>query len=142
MLPTLWPGDLLTVETTTFEQVQIGDIVLYQRSERFFIHRVLRKSSATGSDCHSLVTRGDSMSGFDAPVLPEELLGKIVSVERALRRHAPLRVCSKPRRILGLALGSNDRMRSAALRWYSWRTGAKADPLASANPAQTGPNLG
>ena len=74
--PTLWPGDLLTVETTTFEQVQIGDIVLYQRSGRFFIHRVLRKSSATGSDRHSLVTRGDSMSG-----LPEELLGKIVSVE-------------------------------------------------------------
>jgi len=54
--PTLWPGDLLTVETTTFEQVQIGDIVLYQRSGRFFIHRVLRKSSATGSDRHSLVT--------------------------------------------------------------------------------------
>ena len=64
MLPTLWPGDVLTVETTTFEQLQIGDIVLYQRSERFFIHRLLRKTSATGSDRPTLVTRGDSMSGF------------------------------------------------------------------------------
>lgn len=141
MLPTLWPGDVLTVETTTFEQLQIGDIVLYQRSERFFIHRLLRKTSATGSDRPTLVTRGDSMSGFDAPVLPEELLGKIVSVECASRRRVPLRLCSKPRRIFGLALGASDRLRSAVLRWHSWRTGAQTDPLASANPAPTGPTL-
>jgi hypothetical protein len=140
MLPTLWPGDLLTVVTTTFEQVHPGDIVLYQRSERFFIHRVMRKLA--GSDRPSLVARGDSMSGFDAPVLPEELLGKIVSVQRASHRHVPTRVCSKSRRILGLALGASDRLRSAALRWHSWRTGIKTDPLSSANPAQTGPNLG
>jgi Peptidase S24-like len=141
MLPTLWPGDLLTVETTTFEQVCPGDIVLYQRSERFFIHRVLRKLFATGSDRPSLVTRGDSMSGLDSPVLPEELLGKVVSVERASKLRVPMPVCSKPRRILGLALGASDRLRSAALRWHGWRTGTKADSLASANHARTGPNL-
>ena len=43
MLPTLWPGDLLTVEARSIDQVQAGDVVLFTRENRFFVHRVLRK---------------------------------------------------------------------------------------------------
>jgi hypothetical protein len=100
MLPTLWPGDPLTVQATPFEQVGPGDVILYQRWERFFIHRVLRKNSVAGSDRPSLVTRGDSMTGFDAFVL----------------------ACSTLRRALGLALGYSDRLRSLVLRWRGWRS--------------------
>ncbi len=29
MLPTLWPGDCLTIQSHSFEEVQPGDLVLY-----------------------------------------------------------------------------------------------------------------
>lgn len=132
MLPTLWPGDLLTVEATRFDQVSPGDVILYRRWERFFIHRVLRKSSATGSDRPSLVTRGDSMSGFDGAVLPEEILGKVISIEGSSGRCLPVPACLKFRRIIGLALGSGDRLRSLVLRWHSWRRRARAKTEAAA----------
>src|ERR1700756_4442718 len=111
MLPTLWPGDLLTIEPTCLGQVCPADVILYRRCERFFIHRVLQKSSSTGSDRPTLVTRGDSMSGLDAPVVPEELLGKVVSVERVSGFSLPVPNCSAFHRILGLALDSSDRLR-------------------------------
>jgi len=31
MLPTLWPGDLVTVQSCSFEQVDPGEVVLYVR---------------------------------------------------------------------------------------------------------------
>jgi hypothetical protein len=122
MLPTLWPGDPLTVQATPFEQVGPGDVILYQRWERFFIHRVLRKNSVAGSDRPSLVTRGDSMTGFDAFVLPEELLGRVVSVEHVSGNPRAVPACSTLRRALGLALGYSDRLRSLVLRWRGWRS--------------------
>ena len=122
MLPTLWPGDLLDIETTSLDQVSPGDIVLYRRWDRFFIHRVLCKSAATGSERPSLVTRGDSMSGADAPVVPEELLGKVISLQRTSGDCLPPPRCSKWQRIVGLILGHNDRLRSAVLRMRDWRT--------------------
>lgn len=140
MLPTLWPGDLLTVETARFDQVSPGDVILYRRWERFFIHRVLRKSS--GSDRPTLVTRGDSMSGFDPSVVPEQLLGKIVSVERVSGFTVPVPACSKFQRALGLTLGHSDRLRSLVLRWHSWRRRIRADSVVSVDRMPTEERLG
>jgi hypothetical protein len=142
MLPTLWPGDLLTVQVTPFEQLCPGDVVLYQRWERFFIHRVLRKQCGTESDRPSLVTRGDSMTGSDACVLPEELLGKVVSVERIPGHALAVPACSMLRRMVGLGLGHSDRLRSLVLRWHGRRMAARADRRVSANPMPTGRILG
>ena len=36
MLPTLWPGDILTVRSQRAEEVEPGDVMLYMRRERFF----------------------------------------------------------------------------------------------------------
>src|SRR5689334_15531995 len=35
MLPTLWPGDLLTVQSRRLEEIEPGEIVLYRRRNRF-----------------------------------------------------------------------------------------------------------
>jgi len=43
MLPTLWPGDVLTVQSVCPEQVEPGEIVLYMRQDRFFIHRIVSR---------------------------------------------------------------------------------------------------
>ena len=48
MLPTLWPGDLLTVQSRRAEDIEPGEIVLYMRGGRFFIHRVKSKSAYRG----------------------------------------------------------------------------------------------
>jgi signal peptidase I len=118
MLPTLWPGDVLAIEAQSFDRVQVGDVVLFAREERFYIHRILRKDkTAVGN---RLITRGDSMPEADVPVLPEELLGKVVATEfRAGRVAVP--ACSRLRRQIGLMLAHSGRLRSLALRWHAWR---------------------
>jgi signal peptidase I len=78
MLPTLWPGDTLMIERVQSEGVVAGDIVLFARDRRFFVHRVTGK----GRTDKALQTRGDSMPQFDPPISNRELLGRVVSIER------------------------------------------------------------
>jgi signal peptidase I len=78
MLPTLWPGDTLIIERTKSDGVVSGDIVLFARDRRFFVHRVVTRTA----DAESIHTRGDAMTQMDPPVSNRELLGKVVSVER------------------------------------------------------------
>jgi hypothetical protein len=121
MLPTLWPGDRLTVRAIQFDDVAAGDVVLFAREDRFFIHRVLRKcDSAGGSTGPSLVTRGDSMRTADAPVSPEELLGKVVSVSR--NQTSDLPVGSRWSRWVGLVLAYFDLFRRIVLHLHAWRS--------------------
>jgi hypothetical protein len=112
MLPSLWPGDVLTIEASTVAQLLPADLVLYWRGESFFIHRVLRWEVA-GAD-RRLVTRGDSMPGEDLPVSADEVLGKIVSVERD-GRIVQVPRCTPLTRVVGLAL-TWGRLRSIVLR--------------------------
>ena len=121
MLPTIWPGDLLTIESVSFERIEPGDVVLFEREERFFIHRVMRKCGAGESAGPSLVTRGDSMPVPDSPVWPTELLGRIISVKRHKGDAHPVPNCSPIRRALGLTLGNWSRLRSVSLRIQQWR---------------------
>lgn len=86
MLPSLWPGDLLTIHSAQLSEVSRGDIVLFFREGRFFVHRALSVSA------DHLLTRGDGLATPDPPVGPNELLGRVVSVARhgALGCPAPL----------------------------------------------------
>ena len=56
MLPTLWPGDFLTIQSRSAEQIEPGEIVLYMREGRFFVHRV--KSKSVVGDGTFLIVRG------------------------------------------------------------------------------------
>lgn len=87
MLPALWPGDLLTIQSRKFEQVRVGELALYARQDRFFIHRVVRKS-ASGAE-PALITRGDCMSEDDPIVRPAELLGAVSEIRRRGSRLIP-----------------------------------------------------
>jgi hypothetical protein len=89
MLPTLWPGDVLTVQSVRPEQVVPGEIVLYMRHDRFFIHRIV--STDLRQEKGFLVARGDCMFEDDPPVDRSELLGKIVEVRRAGSTFLPVR---------------------------------------------------
>jgi signal peptidase I len=77
MFPTIWPGDTLVIERIGTDAVREGDIVLFQRDRRFFVHRVI-----TACSDRSVVTQGDSMPLPDPLVSEQELLGKVSAVWR------------------------------------------------------------
>lgn len=77
MLPSVWPGDTLLVESIPSGRVAEGDIALYFRDRRLFAHRVV---SAVPNQ--EIITRGDAMLRPDPPVSHRELLGRVVALVR------------------------------------------------------------
>ena len=134
MLPSLWPGDVLTVKRELVDHIAVGEIVLWERDGRFVAHRVSRRISLPGNTC--LVTRGDALGHEDDPVTSRELLGKVVSVERAGRCLPEVPKCFRLRRGCGLLLSSWDRLRSLALRWHRWRCGPRLEERPESDAAR------
>jgi len=76
MLPAVRPDDVLLIRQCGIEAAAQGDIVVYLRQRRLFAHRVTARSGAR------LVTQGDAVAEPDFPVAADELLGKVVRIER------------------------------------------------------------
>ena len=77
MLPAILPGDKVVVASVPFPEIQKGDVILFCRQERWFLHRV--RQVCPGGQAH-LITQGDAVPRPDPPVFPEQLLGRAVSV--------------------------------------------------------------
>ena len=125
MLPSLWPGDKLTIEMRPFDQVRRGDVVLYARLGRLFIHRVLRVEE------NQIVTRGDAMPSADVPLVRGELMGVVTAIRPAEGSSRPVPSAHHWRRLMGLALAHSGRLRSLALPWHAARTSAAECPVAT-----------
>lgn len=82
MLPAIWPGDVLSIERTATERIQRGDVVLFRRAERLFVHRVV--AFGGGADC-VLITRGDSVPQPDPTFPSSDLLGRVKGIVRGGR---------------------------------------------------------
>jgi signal peptidase I len=87
MLPTIWPGDSLLIERAGWKDVRRGDVVLFGRDHRFFVHRVIAKSASAGV----ILTQGDGMPRPDLVVKGSELLGRVSFILRGRRRFEPRR---------------------------------------------------
>jgi signal peptidase I len=81
MHPTIRDGERVTIEPVRAEMVRRGDILLYSRRERVIAHRVVNVRKASGANV-VFTLRGDSLSACDAPVRAEQVLGRVVTVER------------------------------------------------------------
>lgn len=81
MHPTIRDGERVTVEPIASQMVRRGDILLYRRHERVIAHRVVGVRKASGASV-VFTLRGDSLSACDAPVRAEQVLGRVVTVER------------------------------------------------------------
>jgi hypothetical protein len=114
MLPSVWPGDLLTIQGVACNEVVAGDIVLVLRDDRFFIHRLV--GLRLGQDCLLLVTRGDAMPHDDPPAAASELLGRVANIRRGNCSFVPRRRVSLLHRTLAWMLCRWDRFRNLALR--------------------------
>ena len=85
MIPVLQVYDILIVQGhISFEDIEIGDIIVFNRPsdhDRVIVHRVV---SITGDDPKTVRTKGDantaSIPGTDYPVTNDEYIGKVEHV--------------------------------------------------------------
>ena len=92
MYPTICDCDLITVEPMEPSDIKVSDIILYRHENGVVAHRVINieaPESSTLSPQHFFTVRGDAAINYDAPVSSEQILGKVVSIERNGRRIDP-----------------------------------------------------
>jgi signal peptidase I len=83
MRPFIRKSDMVTVKPIKFEETKVGDVVAYTRNlhHGFTVHRLIRKSrDHEGREC--LTTKGDVSIHGDFPVYPEDIYGKVITIER------------------------------------------------------------
>jgi len=124
MLPTLWPGDLLTIENANPAEIAPGEIVLLRRDHRFFVHRLAEKRMDQGA-VH-WVTRGDAVGKKDPPAVESELLGRVSGIERSHHVRVPIGRLSLFNSAVAWMLCRSKTFRSVALRMHSLRLFASA----------------
>lgn len=83
MIPAVWPGDDLAIECAGAGRPHVGDIAVFVREDRLFVHRVTYRSS------RHLVTRGDALRSPDSPVPHDDVIGVVVCIERDGRLVVP-----------------------------------------------------
>jgi signal peptidase I len=87
MIPSIYPGDLLTVRSESVTNARSGEIVLFLLGGRFFVHRVMRKWPQR--DRVLFATRGDALPQEDPPVDASQLLGRVTAILRYGKRINP-----------------------------------------------------
>ncbi|MBZ5510856.1 MAG: signal peptidase I [Acidobacteriia bacterium] len=117
MLPSVWPGDVLTLKRCRPEQLKRGEIVLYRRGERLFIHRVTRIREAEGE--RWVVTQGDATPHSDPPVAASQVLGCVTNIARGARGVCRTRWGRAPQ--LASFLFRRAWSSRVALRVHAWR---------------------
>lgn len=114
MVPAIWPGDLLTIESTAPEEVSTGDIILFLQKRRFYVHRVV--SVHTCAAARRWTTRGDALLQDDPCVFESELLGRVRAVRGLRAEVEPGRHVSQPARVISYLIARSSRFHNLALR--------------------------
>jgi len=73
MLPALWPGDFVEIESCSPEDARPGEIVLAMRDGQLFLHRLLSPCTLEG-----FKLRGDSLPHPDPQFPREAFLGRLL----------------------------------------------------------------
>src|SRR5947208_13531339 len=89
MQPTIEDGELITVAPVGPGSVKRGDILLYQNERGVVAHRVVGVVKGTvtinGGDSPPYLIRADASVSCDPPVAREQVIGRVVAVQRAGR---------------------------------------------------------
>jgi len=96
----MWPfirdGDVLVVEPLEGGAVRVGDVMLYRTAVgRVMAHRVVRRTAQDGDV--TLLIRGDGSEGAGDTVVPGDILGRVMWMERG---GGAMRLDRWPRRML------------------------------------------
>lgn len=67
------------------ERLALGDIILYTFEGRLMLHRFIRTRKGEGGSLQ-IVTKADAALRYDPPIGPDDLIGKVVEIERCGKR--------------------------------------------------------
>lgn len=82
MYPTIRHQDLVTVAAGDASAIKTGDIVLYRLGEGVIAHRVIGIERTPDGRVGRVALRGDWADLPDAPVEPDQILGRVLAVDR------------------------------------------------------------
>jgi len=81
MRPFIESGDVILIEPLDSTKVRSGDVVFYRRVDGgLTAHRLVKINHSEGSTI--LTMKGDALDYSDPPVSPEQVLGRVISVEK------------------------------------------------------------
>jgi signal peptidase I len=129
MLPTIFPGDILQIESTPQNELAVGDVVLVKREKRIVIHRLVSNES------RRWVTRGDAVPQDDPPVVDEEFLGRVRRIDRGNRSIEPRK---RVQGVLAWVLCRWQICRNLALRAHALRGERSLHPVEKMSLGQGG----
>jgi len=106
MLPSLFPYDVVVLSACSASDLVPGDLALCEHKQGWLLHRVVRLENGW------MHTRGDLLSFDDPPTNAENVLAKVVGLERFGRQRAvppvgfATRVFARANQSLGLLAGA------------------------------------
>ncbi|MCM8824023.1 MAG: GNAT family N-acetyltransferase, partial [Candidatus Omnitrophica bacterium] len=84
MSPTLKRGDIVKVIPIVEQDIRPSDILVFKKGERLFVHRAVSLFIENGQKF--VITRGDRPGAGDERILLEDIVGRVVGVERSNRK--------------------------------------------------------
>jgi signal peptidase I len=84
MLPWVRPGDIARIQEVSAAAIRCGDVVLFRRENRLYVHRIIEKGGSLGAA--EFRAKGDAHPTCDGMVAQHELLGRVVRLYRSGRR--------------------------------------------------------
>jgi signal peptidase I len=110
MLPWVRPGDIARIQKVSMDATRCGDVVLFRRENRLFVHRIIEKGGTV--DAAAFRAKGDAHPTCDGMVEQQELLGRVVRLYRGGRR---IDLDAPSQRALGLLIS---RLSLRSRFWY------------------------
>lgn len=84
MQPWVRPGDIALIRRTSIEAVRCGDVVLFQREDRLFVHRLVEKRGTLREA--EFLAKGDAHPGPDGVINHQVFLGRVTCIYRGDKR--------------------------------------------------------
>jgi signal peptidase I len=78
MYPALNRGDLILVQGTTPEEIEVGTVVVFRHAKGLAVHRVVE------IDGDSIVTKGDANPEEDDPITYDDIVGRVPTIGDSL----------------------------------------------------------
>lgn len=84
MQPWVRPGDIALIRRAGIEEVRCGDVVLFQREDRLFVHRLVEKRGTLRES--EFLAKGDAHPGSDGVITDQLILGRVTCIYRGDKR--------------------------------------------------------
>jgi hypothetical protein len=133
MVPSILPGDVLTIRRADVSEMGVGEIVLCAHGNQFVIHRLLGRAGAAGAGPRWIM-RGDALMQNDPPVDRDHVLGRVTRIERNGKSWSPAKPSSSARFVWWLVRHSRAAVK-VVLWWHAFRSRVGAKPYSAARLA-------